>query len=93
MNKKIEGYAFHTKVANRFVYDGVGEVSIYLSKEIIGKGYGKHLPNELVILSENQKFWSLQAMIFPYNIRSIKLHGKCGFKVLGIREKIGKMTS
>ena len=70
----------------------MGEVSIYLSKEIIGKGYGKHLLNELVILSESQKFWSLHAMIFPYNIRSIKLHGKCGFKVLWIREKIGKMT-
>ena len=92
IDKKIEGYAFYTKVSNRFVYDGVGEVSIYLSKEIIGKGYGKHLLNELVILSESQKFWSLHAMIFPYNIRSIKLHGKCGFKVLGIREKIGKMT-
>ena len=43
-------------------------------------------------LSEKLKFWSLHAMIFPYNLRSIKLHEKCGFKFLGIREKIGKMT-
>ena len=28
INKKIEGYAFYTKVSNRFVYDGVGEVRL-----------------------------------------------------------------
>ena len=91
-NKKIKGYAFFTKVSNRCVYDGVGEVSIYLSKEITGKGYGKKLLNELIILSEILGFWSLHAMIFPHNTRSIKLHEKCGFRVLGVREKIGKMT-
>jgi len=92
VNNKIKGYAFFNKVSNRYVYNGVGEVSIYLSKEIVGKGYGKYLLSELVLLSEKLKFWSLHAMIFPYNLRSIKLHEKCGFKFLGIREKIGKMT-
>ena len=91
-NKNIKGYAFFTKVSNRCVYDGVGEVSIYLSKEIIGKGYGKNLLNELIGLSENLGFWSLHSMIFPHNTRSVKLHEKCGFRVLGVREKIGKMT-
>ena len=91
-NKKIKGYAFFTKVSNRCVYDGVGEVSIYLSKEITGKGYGKNLLNELIRLSENLGFWSLHSMIFPHNTRSVKLHEKCGFRVLGVREKIGKMT-
>jgi len=91
-NKKIKGYAFFTKVSNRCVYDGVGEVSIYLAKEITGKGYGQKLLNDLIRLSEDLGFWSLHAMIFPYNIRSIKLHEKCGFRILGVREKIGKMT-
>ena len=92
VNKTIKGYAFFTKVSNRCVYDGVGEVSIYLSKEITGKGCGKNLLNELIRLSEDLGFWSLHAMIFPHNTRSIKLHEKCGFRVLGVREKIGKMT-
>ncbi len=91
-NKKIKGYVFFTKVSNRCVYDGVGEVSIYLSKEITGKGYGKNLLNELILLSENLGFWSLHSMIFPHNTRSVKLHKKCGFRALGEREKIGKMT-
>ena len=92
VNQKIKGYAFFTKASNRCVYDGVGEVSIYLSKEITGKGYGQKLLNELIRISEDLGFWSLHAMIFPYNTRSIKLHEKCGFRVLGVREKIGKMT-
>ena len=92
VNQKIKGYAFFAKASNRCVYDGVGEVSIYLSKEITGKGYGQKLLNELIRFSEDLGFWSLHAMIFPYNTRSIKQHEKCGFRVLGVREKIGKMT-
>ena len=92
VNHKIMGYAFFAKASYRCVYDGVGEVSIYLSKEITGKGYGQKLLNELIRFSEDLGFWSLHAMIFPYNTRSIKLHEKCGFRVLGVREKIGKMT-
>ena len=91
-NKKITGYSFFTKVSNRCVYKGVGEVSTYLSKAVTGRGYGQKLLNALVHMSEELGYWSLHAMIFPHNTRSIKLHEKCGFKVLGLREKIGKMT-
>jgi len=56
------------------------------------KGYGQKLLNALIHLSEELGYWSLHAMIFSHNTRSIKLHEKCNFKVLGLREKIGKMT-
>ena len=92
IKKQIKGYSFFTKVSNRCVYKGVGEVSIYLSKEVTGKGYGQKLLNALIHLSEELGYWSLHAMIFSHNTRSIKLHEKCNFKVLGLREKIGKMT-
>ena len=39
VNNKIKGYAFFNKVSNRYVYNGVGEVSIYLSKEIVCAGF------------------------------------------------------
>ena len=48
--------------------------------------------NELIRLTEDLGFCSLNAMIFPHNTRSVKLHEKCGFRVLGVREKIGKMA-
>jgi len=33
----------------------------------------------------------LQAGIFPENAASIALHKKCGFRVVGVRDRIGQM--
>jgi phosphinothricin acetyltransferase len=33
----------------------------------------------------------LQAGIFPENVASVILHEKCGFKAVGVREKLGQM--
>jgi L-amino acid N-acyltransferase YncA len=33
----------------------------------------------------------LQAGIFPENEASIELHKKNGFRIIGVREKLGKM--
>lgn len=47
---------------------------------------------ELIDLSEQNGFWTLQAGIFPENIPSLKLHYKSGFREVGTREKLGKMN-
>ncbi|MFW5985847.1 MAG: N-acetyltransferase family protein [Halanaerobiales bacterium] len=47
---------------------------------------------KLIELSEENGIWTLQAGIFPENKSSIALHKKCGFRVVGIRKKIGKMN-
>ncbi|WP_017378909.1 GNAT family N-acetyltransferase [Paenisporosarcina sp. TG-14] len=75
----------------RPVYAGVGEVSIYVHPKAKGRGIGKHLLSELILVSEQQGFWTLKASIFPENESSIQLHKKCGFRILGIHEKIGEM--
>ncbi|WP_406688047.1 N-acetyltransferase family protein, partial [Rossellomorea vietnamensis] len=36
-------------------------------------------------------YWTLQAGIFPENMASIRLHEKHGFRIVGRRERIGKM--
>ena len=41
---------------------------------------------------KKKAFWTLQAGIFPENVASVELHKKHGFRVLGIRERVGKMT-
>jgi phosphinothricin acetyltransferase len=45
----------------------------------------------LINESEKNGLWTLQAGIFPENTASVQLHEKCGFRVIGTREKIGKM--
>jgi len=91
-NDEILGWAALTPVSGRCVYAGVGEVSVYVSANARGKGVGKALLNELIRQSEENGFWTLTAGIFPENEASLKIHRNAGFKVLGIREKIGKMN-
>ena len=89
---KILGWATLTPVSGRCVYAGVAEVSIYVSDKARGKGLGKQLLQKLIEESEANGIWTLQAGIFPENTPSIKLHVACGFRILGKRERIGKMN-
>ena len=88
----ILGWAALTPVSSRCVYAGVAEVSVYVSDKARGKGIGKSLLKELIRQSEQNGFWTLTAGIFPENEASLKIHQQAGFKVLGIRERIGKMN-
>jgi L-amino acid N-acyltransferase YncA len=91
INNKIAGWAALSKVSARLVYVGVAEVSIYIDAGFRGKGIGDKLMSALIQESEINGVWTLQAGIFPENKASIHLHEKHGFRILGVREKIGKM--
>ncbi|MCW3109559.1 MAG: N-acetyltransferase [Segetibacter sp.] len=88
----ILGWAALTLVSGRCVYAGVAEVSVYVSDKARGKGLGKQLLQKLIEESEANNIWTLQAGIFPENTASIKIHEACGFRILGTRERIGKMN-
>ena len=47
---------------------------------------------KLILDSEENEFWTLQAGIFPENFVSVKIHEKHGFRNVGTREKIGEMN-
>lgn len=90
-NGNVCGWAALSPVSNRDVYSGIAEVSVYVSKSAQGKGIGNKLLAELIVESEKNHIWTLQAAIFPENLGSIKLHLKNNFRRFGIREKLGKM--
>jgi phosphinothricin acetyltransferase len=91
-NKEVLGWAALTPVSGRCVYAGVAEVSVYVAEKARGKGVGKKLLAALVTESEKHELWTLQAGIFPENEASIQLHIKSGFRMIGTRERIGKMN-
>ncbi|MET6997823.1 GNAT family N-acetyltransferase [Chitinophaga defluvii] len=90
-DSKVLGWAALTPVSGRCVYAGVAEVSVYVAPDAQGKGIGKALLQALITESEENKLWTLQAGIFPENTGSIKIHEACGFRLVGRRERIGKM--
>ncbi len=86
----VVGFAVISQVSNREVYKGVAEVTLYISESHRGKQIGETLLNQLIIESEAKGFWTLNAAIFSENIASINLHKKCGFRIVGLREKLGQ---
>lgn len=88
---QIIGWACLSKVSDRCVYGGVTEVSVYVGNKAQGKGVGTKLMQQLIDFSEGNNIWTLQAGIFPENEASIHLHKKFGFRIVGTREKLGKM--
>jgi phosphinothricin acetyltransferase len=93
LGNKVLGWAALSPTSSRCVYAGVAEVSIYIGEEYRGKDIGTSLLNNLVKLSEKNGFWTLQSGIIKENSASIALHKKCGFREVGVREKLGKMCN
>lgn len=85
----VVGFAVLSSVSSRPVYSGVCEVSIYIAKDYMGEGVGTQLFNALIRNSEENNVWTLQSGIMSDNVASIRLHEKCGFRIVGIRERIG----
>jgi len=85
------GWAALAPVSSRRVYAGVAEVSVYVASVSQGKGVGRSLLEALIASAEEAGIWTLQAMIFPENVASLKLHFACGFREVGRREKLGKL--
>jgi L-amino acid N-acyltransferase YncA len=87
----ILGWAALSPVSGRCVYGGVAEVSVYVAAPARGKGIGRALLAELVAESERNGIWTLQAGILAENGPSISIHEGCGFRKVGVREKLGKL--
>jgi len=92
LNAEIVGWAALSPVSSRCVYGGVAEVSVYVSNSHFGQKIGTKLLEKLILESEKNGIWTLQAGIFPENKAILKIHNNLGFRKVGYREKIGKMN-
>jgi len=90
--KEVLGWAALSPVSGRCVYAGVAEVSVYVAARARNQKLGSRLLAALVEASEGAGLWTLQAGIFPENVGSIEVHKRCGFLVVGTRERLGCMN-
>jgi L-amino acid N-acyltransferase YncA len=90
-DEHLVGWAALSPISKRRVYSGVAEISIYVDADHRSQGIGSALMKAMIEQSEAAGIWTLQAGIFPENTASMELHKKHGFRILGLREKIGMM--
>jgi phosphinothricin acetyltransferase len=76
-------------VSERGCYRGVAEESVYVAESARGRGIGRALLEAAIERSEAAGIWTLQAGIFPENRASIRLHLSCGFRLVGVRDRLG----
>lgn len=91
VGEEIVGWAALSPVSSRCVYGGVAEVSVYVGESARGRGLGRKLLAALVEASERNNLWTLQAQVLAENEASIRLHERCGFRVVGKRVRLGKL--
>ncbi|MFL5943186.1 MAG: GNAT family N-acetyltransferase [Gaiellaceae bacterium] len=86
----VVGWAALSPASSRPCYRGVGGVSVYVAADARGEGIGRALLERLVERSEQEGYWTLTAGVFPENEASLGLHRACGFRTMGVRERIGE---
>ena len=75
----------------RPVYAGVAEHSVYVARAARGTGAGRTALNALCEVYAARGFWKLVSRIFPENAASLGLHEACGFRVVGVYRRHGKL--
>ena len=87
---EVVGWAALSPASKRRCYAGVVENSVYVAPEARGRGVGRQLLEALIAGARASGLWTIQCSIFPENRASLVLHERCGFRVVGTRDRIAK---
>jgi len=86
---EVIGWVAASPVSSRCVYSGVVEHSVYVAQQARGQGVGRVLLQALIESTEAAGIWTIESGVFPENAASLALHEACGFRRVGIRERLG----
>lgn len=89
-NEKVMGWIALSPTSSRCAYRGVADVSIYIDEKARRSGVGYSLMMRTIQKTEEMGIWTLCSGIFAINEASLALHKKCGFRVVGTRERIAQ---
>jgi phosphinothricin acetyltransferase len=75
----------------RPAYAGVAEHSVYVARSARGQGVGRVVLDALCRAYAERGFWKIVSRIFPENAASLALHERCGFRIVGMYKRHGKL--
>ena len=88
----VLGWVAVSGVSERCVYAGVVEHSVYVHPDARGRGVGRALLDALLRSTAEAGVWTVQSGVFPENVASLALHAAVGFRTVGTRSRLGRMT-
>ena len=89
---EVLGWVAASRVSSREVYRGVVEHSVYVADAARGRGAGAALLRAFLDAAQEHGLWTVQSAIFPENEASLRLHARLGFREVGRRERIARMS-
>jgi L-amino acid N-acyltransferase YncA len=87
----IVGWAALSPTSTRACYAGVAENGVYVAAAARGRGVGLALLRRLLDDADAAGIWTVQTSVFPENEASVALHLRAGFRIVGRRERIGRL--
>lgn len=88
---RLVGWAAVARVSDRAVYAGRVECSLYVAASARGDGVGEALMGALAERCDRAGIWTMEAVVFPENAASVAMLEAIGFRVVGRRERIGRL--
>ncbi|WP_312421033.1 N-acetyltransferase family protein [Epilithonimonas sp.] len=90
-HKNTIGWVSFQDFYGRPAYQKTAEISIYLSDDSRGKGYGKKILQYCIEKAPNLGVENLLAFIFAHNLPSLSLFEKFGFELWGNLKNIAEL--
>ncbi len=87
---EVVGWTAIGSYSSRDVYAGVAWESVYVGAGARGQGVGAALLATLIPASETAGVWTLMAGVLAENSASLALHGRAGFRRIGVQERLGR---
>ena len=86
----VVGWVVLAPTSARDCYRGVVEVSVYVHKNYRHRGIAYELMTAIEAQARDMGCWTLFSVVFQVNEASLKLHERCGYRVIGYRERIAR---
>ena len=86
----VVGFGALSPYKERAAYRTSVENSVYVRRDLQGKGIGRLLVDELISIAQRSGFHAVFARINATSEASIALHRRCAFELVGIEREVGR---
>jgi phosphinothricin acetyltransferase len=87
---RVAGWTALSAFSKRDVYSGVAWERVYVAEDVRGRGVGRALLEHQIASMERLGLWTILAGVLRENGRSLALHRRVGFRVIGVQERLGR---